>query len=65
MPCMEEGDVMEEKQTKKDVWEVIDTLSFSTHIEEHAGRADRMFFQHLQEGKKNGDLDKIHHFTTL
>ena len=53
---------MEENQTKKDVWEVIDTLSFSTHIGENAGRSDHMFFQHLQEGKKNGDLDKIYEF---
>lgn len=53
---------MEEKQAKKDVWEIIDTIRFSTNIGENAGRAERMFFQHLQEGKENGDLDKIYEF---
>lgn len=59
---MEEGNVMGENEIKKDVWGAINTLRFSTNIGENAGRADRMFFEHLQEGLESGDIDKIYEF---
>lgn len=62
MSCMEEGNVMVENEIKKDVWGAINTLRFNTKIAENAERADRMFFEHLQEGLKSGDVDKIYEF---
>lgn len=59
---MEEGNVMVENEIKKDVWGAINTLRFNTKIAENAERADRMFFEHLQEGLKSGDVDKIYEF---
>lgn len=59
---MEEGNVMGENEIKKDVWGAINTLRFSTNIGENAGRADRMFFEHLQEGLESGDIGKIYEF---
>ena len=59
---MEEGNVMVENEIKKDVWGAINTLRFNTKIAENAERADRMFFERLQEGLKSGDVDKIYEF---
>lgn len=59
---MEEGDVMEDNINNIDVWGVIDTLSYSSKFDVNAGRADRVFFQHMQEGLQNGELDKIYEF---
>ena len=53
---------MVENEIKKDVWGAINTLRFNTKIAEYAERADRMFFEHLQEGLKSGDVDKIYEF---
>lgn len=53
---------MVENEIKKDVWGAINTLRFNTKIAENAERADRMFFEHLQEGLKSGDVDKIYEF---
>lgn len=53
---------MEKNEIKKDVWEAISTMKFSAKLGENAGRADRIFFQHLQEGLKSGDIDKIYEF---
>ena len=53
---------MEKNEIKKDVWEAINMLKFSTKLGENAGRADHIFFQHLQEGLKSGDIDKIYEF---
>lgn len=49
MPGMEERSMME-KTIKKDIWEMISSVSYSTHIAGNAGRADQKFFEHLQEG---------------
>lgn len=62
MPCMEEGNVMEKNEIKKDIWEAINALSFSVKVGENAGRADRMFFRHLQEGLKSKNIDDIYEF---
>lgn len=59
---MEEGNVMVENEIKKDVWGAINTLRFNIKIAENAERADRMFFERLQEGLKSGDVDKIYEF---
>ncbi|MBO5146837.1 MAG: hypothetical protein J6C19_15135 [Lachnospiraceae bacterium] len=59
---MEEGNVIVENEIKKDVWGAINTLRFTSKIGENAKRADRMFFEHLQEGLKSGDIDKIYEF---
>ena len=48
MPGMEERSMME-KTIKKDIWEMISSVSYSTHIAGNAGRADQKFFEHLQE----------------
>lgn len=53
---------MVENEIKKDVWGAINTLRFNTKIAENAERADRMFFERLQEGLKSGDVDKIYEF---
>ena len=37
-------------------------MRFNTKIAENAERADRMFFERLQEGLKSGDVDKIYEF---
>ena len=47
MPGMEERSMME-KTIKKDIWEMISSVSYSTHIAGNAGRADQKFFEHLQ-----------------
>ena len=61
MPGMEERSMME-KTIKKDIWEMISSVSYSTHIAGNAGRADQKFFEHLQEGIADNDLDKIYEF---
>ena len=43
MPGMEERSMME-KTIKKDIWEMISSVSYSTHIAGNAGRADQKFF---------------------
>lgn len=53
---------MVKNEIKEDVWGVINTLSFTTTIGENAKRADHKFFEHLQEGLKSGDIDKIYEF---
>ena len=53
---------MMEKTIKKDIWEMISSVSYSTHIAGNAGRADQKFFEHLQEGIADNDLDKIYEF---
>ena len=40
MPGMEERSMME-KTIKKDIWEMISSVSYSTHIAGNAGRADQ------------------------
>lgn len=55
MPGMEERSMME-KTIKKDIWEMISSVSYSTHIAGNAGRADQKFFEHLQEGIADNDL---------
>lgn len=42
MPGMEERSMME-KTIKKDIWEMISSVSYSTHIAGNAGRADQKF----------------------
>ena len=44
MPGMEESSMME-KTIKKDIWEMISSVSYSTHIAGNAGRADQKFFE--------------------
>lgn len=41
---------------------MISSVSYSTHIAGNAGRADQKFFEHLQEGIADNDLDKIYEF---
>ncbi len=50
------------EDNKKDIWEMISSVSYSTHIAGNAGRADQKFFEHLQEGIADNDLDKIYEF---
>lgn len=59
---MEEGNIMAEDQTQKNIWKVLSMVNYSVKIGEDAGRADRMFYKHLQEGIENNDLDKIYEF---
>ena len=46
MPGMEERSMME-KTIKKDIWEMISSVSYSTHIAGNAGRADPVSYTHL------------------
>lgn len=48
------------KQTS--VWEVLGTVKVDMKIGENAGRSDQMFYQHLQEGMQENDLDKVYEF---
>ncbi|MGN1157653.1 MAG: hypothetical protein ACI4TK_15860 [Agathobacter sp.] len=59
---MEERIMMEDNIEKADVWKALGTVTYSAQIAEGAGRSDRMFYQHLQEGIETHDLDKIYEF---
>lgn len=53
---------MADDETPKDIWKALNMVKYSAKIGEDAGRADRMFYKHLQEGIENNDLDKIYEF---
>lgn len=51
---------MREEICQQSIWDFIDSLEMNIRLDERAGRADRVFYQHLQEGLRNHDLDKIY-----
>lgn len=56
--------MQESNKNDKDVFEVIKSINVSITVPEDAGRSDKMFYQILQEGKSDKDIDKIYRFIT-
>lgn len=48
----------------KKVWDLIDSVKIDMKLGERAGRSDKMFYMHLQEGLQEENLDKIYEFIT-
>lgn len=46
----------------KKIWELIDSIKINMKLGERAGRPDKMFYMHLQEGLQEENLDKIYEF---
>ncbi len=44
----------------KEIWELIDSLKIGMKLGDNAGRSDKMFYMHLQEGLQEKNLDKIY-----
>lgn len=44
------------------VWQALDALKMNIKIDEKAGNSDKMFYQHMCEGVKENNLDKIYEF---
>lgn len=44
------------------VWKVLDALKMDIKVGEKAGRSDKVFYQHMCEGVKENNLDKIYEF---
>ena len=59
---MEEEKLMENVNKTTDIWEALEKLTYTVNLDRRAPRADRMYYQHLQEGIQNDDLDKIYEF---
>lgn len=53
---------MAENIKEKDIWDIIKSIRFSTQMGKNAGRSDRVFYKHLQEGIETGDIDKVYEF---
>ena len=53
---------MENVNKTTDIWEALEKLTYTVNLDRRAPRADRMYYQHLQEGIQNEDLDKIYEF---
>ncbi len=43
-------------------WKALESLKIDVHVGNRAGRADRVFYEHLQEGLRQNDWDKIYEF---
>lgn len=59
---MEEEKLMENVNKTTDIGEALEKLTYTVNLDRRAPRADRMYYQHLQEGIQNEDLDKIYEF---
>lgn len=44
------------------VWEALDALKMEIKVGEKAGRSDKIFYQHMCEGVKENNLDKMYEF---
>lgn len=47
---------------KMNVWEVLEALRMDIKVDEKAGRSDQVFYQHMCEGVKENNLDKMYEF---
>lgn len=47
---------------KMNVWEVLEALRMDIKVGEKAGRSDQVFYQHMCEGVKENNLDKMYEF---
>lgn len=53
---------MKMSENKRDVWDVLDSLTFSIKLCEPALRSDRIFLEILEEGIAENNIDKIYEF---
>lgn len=54
--------MLEDNKTSKTVWEVLDSIHFSFNLGEGAERVDIELFRILEEGRNEGDINKIYAF---
>lgn len=48
----------------KEIWKLIDSIKIDMKLGDNAGRSDKMFYMHLQEGLQEKNLDKIYECIT-
>lgn len=54
---------MDDKMTEQmNVWEALKALKMDIKVGEKAGRSDKVFYQHMCEGVKENNLDKMYEF---
>lgn len=61
--CGREDSVVDENMIEQmNVWKVLDALKMDIKVGEKAGRSDKIFYQHMCEGVKENNQDKIYEF---
>lgn len=61
--CGREDSAMDENMIEQmNVWKVLDALKMDIKVDEKAGRSDKVFYQHMCEGVKENNPDKIYEF---
>ena len=61
--CGREDSVVDENMIEQmNVWKVLDALKMDIKVGKTAGRSDKVFYQHMCEGVKENNLDKIYEF---
>lgn len=61
--CGRKDSTMDDNMTEQmDVWEALEALRMDIKVGEKAGRSDQVFYQHMCEGVKENNLDKMYEF---
>lgn len=61
--CGRKDSAMDDKITERmNVWETLDALKMDIKVDKKAGRSDQVFYQHMCEGMKENNLDKMYEF---
>ena len=61
--CGREDNAVDENMIgQMNVWKVLDALKMDIKVGEKAGYSDKVYYQHLCEGVKENNLDKIYEF---
>lgn len=61
--CGREDSTVDENMIEQmNVWKVLDALKMDIKVGEKARRSDKVFYQHMCEGVKENNLDKIYEF---
>ena len=61
--CGRKDSAMDDKMTEQmNVWEALKALKMDIKVSEKAGRSDKVFYQHMCEGVKENNLDKMYEF---
>lgn len=61
--CGRKDSAMDDKMIEQmNVWEALEALKMDIEVGEKAGRSGQVFYQHMCEGVKENNLDKMYEF---